>query len=291
MLDVDVAPVNGAVCSLLEHHYGVDVLDEWAMLPRLAEFPVVVAPEQDKMSEDAVIALRNYVHQGGRLLVSGVAAFERFGSAFLGVRSVEVKKKVTYHVPAGDGATAVFSQRWRFLRATTAKSYGRLGTTPLVEDRLLRHPAFTVNRVGRGAVGYVPFDVFHSFDLNRYPLTREFVGEVVRRLGVRFLIRVQAPTCVDVTLRRKGSRMLIHLVNRASGIPNRPNDGTIDEIPRVGPVTINVDLPAAPREVTAVWEDAPMTHRFRKGALKGTLTVKLDYVHIHTAVVVENPPF
>ena len=53
---VDVAPVQGAVFSLLECHYGVDVLDEWALLPRLAQFPIVVVPEQTCLSEKMVQA-------------------------------------------------------------------------------------------------------------------------------------------------------------------------------------------------------------------------------------------
>jgi hypothetical protein len=41
----------------------------------LAEFPVVVVPEQDKMSDAMVLALQDYVRGGGGLLISGPAAF------------------------------------------------------------------------------------------------------------------------------------------------------------------------------------------------------------------------
>jgi hypothetical protein len=33
------------------------------------------------------------------------------------------------------------------------------------------------------------------------------------------------------------------LLNRASGIPNLPNNGAIDEIPPVGPITVRMRLP------------------------------------------------
>ena len=42
-------------------------------------------------------------------------------------------------------------------------------------------------------------------------------------------IRVEALLCVDAVLRR-GKRLLVHLINRASSIPNRPNDGSVDQI-------------------------------------------------------------
>jgi hypothetical protein len=48
--EIDARPVQGATWALLENHYGVDIMDEWALAPRIAEFPLVVAPEQDRMS-------------------------------------------------------------------------------------------------------------------------------------------------------------------------------------------------------------------------------------------------
>ena len=40
--------------GLLSNLYGVDIMDEWALGQCLADFPVVVAPEQDCMSDDMV---------------------------------------------------------------------------------------------------------------------------------------------------------------------------------------------------------------------------------------------
>ncbi|RPJ49658.1 MAG: hypothetical protein EHM21_06580, partial [Chloroflexi bacterium] len=71
MWGVDPAPVQGAVYSLLENHYNVDILDEWALLPRLKDFPVVVSPEQNDLSAEMVSALKEYTEQGGKLLLSG----------------------------------------------------------------------------------------------------------------------------------------------------------------------------------------------------------------------------
>ncbi|MCK4375577.1 MAG: hypothetical protein KAX19_09615, partial [Candidatus Brocadiae bacterium] len=227
MWDLDIAPVEGATYSLLENHYGVDIMDEWALRPRLAEFPVVVAPEQDDMSDAMVEALKAYVRGGGKLLVSGAAAFERFGAGFLGVSRGRVESDATYHVPAADGSVPIFSESWRLVMARSARPIGRLGRTPLLGERLLPNPAAAVNRVGKGAVAYVSFDVFRFFARHRYPLVRAFVGEVARALAGRLPIHVTAPVCVDVVLRKKGGKRVVHLINRASGIPNRPNDGTV----------------------------------------------------------------
>ena len=289
---VDVAPVQGAVFSLLENHHGVDILDEWALCATgclqpvqscLSAFPLVVAPEQDDMSEAMVEALKKYVRSGGKLIVSGSIAFERFGGEFLGVASAKVEEKATYHVPAADGAVAIYSNTWRLVKARGAKAIGRLGKTALLDDRLIPHPAATINKVGKGMVAYLPFDAFRFFDRCRYPMLRVFVGDVVRALKPGFSVRVSAPTCVDVILRKKGNRTLVHLINRASGIPNRPNDGTIDEIPRVGPVKVEVDVSKKPRQVALAFENGPMRWKY----VSGKIVAMIQSVHIHAALAIE----
>ena len=283
--NVDVAPVEGAVFSLLENHYGVDVLDEWALLPRLAEFPVVVVPEQCAMSAAMVAALQTYVTRGGKLLLTGAALFDRFGGDFLGVTPGTLVQNTTYHLPAADGATPVYSAVWRLLEPAGARALCPLGTTPLPDEYLLPHPGATLHRRGKGRVLYVPGDLFRDFQHNRYALTRALIGEFTRALAGRLAIEVHGPSCVDVVLRRQRRRTLVHLINRASGIPNQPNNGAIDEIPPVGPLTITLRRPAPPRRVRLAFERAELAWGYSQE--KGVLSITVPSVHIHTAVVVE----
>jgi hypothetical protein len=263
----------------------VDILDEWALLPRLREFPVVVAPEQDRMSEEMVGALKTYVKNGGCLVVTGAASFARFGTEFVGATVAGEESNACYHVPAADGAVPLFSKRWLRLECTKAGEITRLGKTPLLDEQILPHPAAVLNRVGKGRVLYVPADLFRDFEKNRYPLTRAFVGELIQVLRPRWTIRVtRAPVAVDVAFRRRGSRRILHFVNRASGIPNQPNNGAIDEIPRVGPVEIVMESARAPRSVRVAFEKTPVA--WRHDARRGRVHVRLDHVRIHVALIV-----
>ena len=287
MWDVDVAPVQGAVCSLLECHYGVDLLDEWAILPRLADFPVVVVPEQNCMSDEMVAALKDYVKAGGRLLVSGAKAFDRFGEEFLGVKAGDVVDEAVYHVPVSDGTVPILSAPWRLAESAKARVLATIGATPLRDEQLLPHPAATLNRVGKGAVAYIPCNVFRDFHTSRYPFTRAFVHGVMRALTGRLEIEAKAPACIDVLLRRKGKKKIIHLINRSSGIPNLPNSGVIDEIPSVGPVAITLRDCGKPRKVRLAFEEAAIRWKYVPGRQGGVLKVDVPDVHIHAAVVVE----
>ena len=197
----------------------------------------------------------------------------------------KVESEPRYHVSAGDWAIRVFSRTWRLVKARGARPFGRLGRTPLLDERLLTSPAATINKTGKGAVAYVPFDVFRFFGACHYPMVRQFVGELTRALAGRLAIRVEAPTCVDVVLRRKAGKTVVHLINRASGIPNAPNAGAVDEIPPVGPVRLELKLPERPASVKLAFEKGDLDWRY--AARDGKAVAALDKVHIHAAIVVE----
>ena len=282
----DTSPVRGAVYSLLECSYGVDILDEWALLPKLQMFPIVVAPEQDRMSDAAVEALKAYTSAGGRLVLTGAAAYDRFGGDFLGVESVELKKDIVYYVPAAGGNVPVFSRAWRLVRPTSATAFGRLATTALLDEELLPNPAVTVNKVRKGAVAYAPFDLFRFFHTDRYPMVRAFIGDVVEELAAKLEVRVRAPIAVDVILRRKAAKRIIHLINRSSGIPNQPHNGAIDDIFAVGPITIELPCEARPKKVATLFEKSKCTWTYTNARHGGKLRVVVPSVTIHEAVVV-----
>jgi hypothetical protein len=284
---VDTAAAQGAIFSLLENGYGVDVLDEWALLPRLAEFPLIVAPEQARMSEAMAAALKRYVEEGGNLLLTGSGVFDRFGAEFLGARSVEVQTGKTYAVSAADGEVPLYSAQWRLVEPTTGKGFGLLGRDCLLEDRQLPNPAAVIRRVGKGRVAYFGADLFRDFCHNRYPMIRQLIGSIVERLLPDPEIRVQAPGCIDVALRRRRGEKIIHLMNRASGIPNQPNNGGIDEIPSVGPVSIRMRLSRPPKAVTSAFGKGRLETGIKKFRGGVRLTVEVPSVHIHEAIVIQ----
>ena len=113
-------------------------------------------------------------------------------------------EKAIYYVPAADGTVPISQRPWRLVETGKAESLATLGTTPLRDEQLLPNPAATLNRVGRGAVAYIPCNVFREFTASRYPPLRVFLHDVLRALAGPMEIEVGAPTCVDVVLRRQG---------------------------------------------------------------------------------------
>ena len=98
-------------------------------------------------------------------------------------------------------------------------------------------------------------------------------------------LRVIAPACLDVTLRRRGSTVFVHLINRSSGIPNLSNNGAVDEIPHIGPVTVRMKSPVQPQQVSWRFEDGKPEHQWNNGVL----TVRIPSVKIHGVLEVVRP--
>jgi hypothetical protein len=286
IFSIDAAPVEGAVFSLLECHRGVDILDEWAILPRLSQFPVVVVSEQERMSNEMLTALKKYVQDGGKLLVCGTGVFDRFGRDFLGVQGEKIETH-TYYVPANN-CTVPVDTGWRLIETTTAQCLAKLGQNLFPDQQLSPYPAATLNRVGRGAVAYIPCNIFRIFAAERNQPIRAFIQTVLHALTGDMDSDVAAPTCVDVVFRRKGSKRIVHLVNRSSGIPNLPNSGVIDEIPRVGPITVTMTMPRRPKNVSLAFEDAAIQWDYRSGQNSRQVKIEVPSIHIHAAVVVED---
>ena len=304
---VDTRPVEGAVFSLLENHFGVDVLDEWALLQRIEDFPVVVVPEQHALSPAMRESLAGYLRRGGKVLATGARLFDRLGAEIVGARAAGMAKERSYAVQAGGGEFAAYCEEWLMLEPEGADVLRTLGDGCFLDGCDTGRPAAVRHRVGKGRIVYVPWSLFAEFHRNRYPLTRVFAGELVRSLAGRFPIEVDAPVSVDVTLRCKSGQTIIHLVNRSSGIPNQPNNGAIDEIPHVGPITVTVSSPSKssgppkssrspessqrsePSQRSGPSGPARVERLLEAGAMdwsyaKGKVTVKLASIHIHTAL-------
>lgn len=284
--DYDLHGIRGALFSLCEESLSVELMDEWALKPVIHRYPLVVAPEQDNMTDTMVNVLKEHVHKGGYLLLSGSAAYDRFGADFLGAESLGLDEHMTYYIAAGDGSTPVFSKTWRKLAPTTARAFSSLGRTPLTRAELLDFPPVIINQYGAGQVAYIPCDLFSYFDRTRYPMVRVFVGAVIRALQPPVAIRVQAPPMVDVIQRVQGGAILIHLCNRTEGVMSAGNP--LGMPPPAGPIVINAVLPSKPSEVRVLYQEGQGQYSMTENE-QGKTVVRMIVppVEIHATVVLK----
>jgi hypothetical protein len=93
------------------------------------------------------------------------------------------------------------------------------------------------------------------------------------------VVRRTQPACVDVSLRRRDGRLLVHLGNTA-GMQCAQRYPVIDFVPPVGPVELELSLPEKPSEIEMAGEDGRVNIDWEAG----TLMVSVDRLHVHAVL-------
>ncbi len=271
--------LEGALHALLEAHYSVDVLAEFQLQPRLQEFPLVVIPDSYKLTDEFKQAITRYVRQGGKLLLLGEKCARLF-EPMLGVRFEGQAQNMTAELATSAGPVNV-NGIWQGVTLASAKAAG------------FRHPdrnmlkngqvAATVSTFGKGQVaavyGPLPLIYFRC----HHPYLRQFIGELAQRLFPNPAVQIDGRAYIDVALRRsKDGLTSLHLLNRANmPIPDRY--GFVEDIPKVGPIAITMQVSQKPKKVT--WE--PGGTELKWSWKNGLLATTVPSLHIHGVVLLQ----
>jgi hypothetical protein len=271
-------PLMGVLHSLLELHYSVDVMAEHKLMENLNQYPVVVVPEWHKITDDLKAKLMDYVRDGGQLLLVGVESMSLFRDQLGVVFDGDPAETGTF-VKAGN-SMAWMGGIWQKVSPTTAK---------VVNERYLNQDgrgkgecASTVNQYSKGQVGaiYGPFG--SVYQRSHYPALRQMMSDIMKRLFPDPMVELKAPPCVDVSVRRLGEKLLVHLANTA-GMQVTNQYAIIDHIPSLGQMELIVRLDKKPKKVSIVPDDSEIKTHWSDGKLSVIIS-KLD---IHSVIVIE----
>jgi hypothetical protein len=267
-------PAQGLMDALLECHYSVDVLPDWKLEEVIAKYPLVVAPDWSDLGEDVRRTVSRYVGQGGSAMVVGAenaALFEKE----LGVRLSGQPANQPAYVP-GDEVFANCRGLWRDVELAGAKAVEE--RFPAYDSTRDAKIAATVAAFGKGRIAAIYGPIGSVFALTHAPATRRLVGRVASRLFAP-MVSMEAPPTVEVALRRKGARMLLHLSN-ATAMQVAEEYAALDFVPSVGPLRITVNGRAPAGAVSWQPGDKPLAPVPSGSAW----TVTIDRLHIHGAL-------
>jgi len=277
-------PMEGALHAALENGYSVDILNEDMLLDRMAEYPLVIVPEQEGLPERVIGCLRAYVEGGGRLVVSGAHAAAEFadqaGADFLGVEPAEGRRGPSW-VIADNGCTIV-SGAWQNVSLTGAEELSPLlNQQEPALDRVgaaaTRHP------VGKGVVVAIHGPVFRAYHEAHYPRLRRFIGDMLAAVDAPGLIRREGPWWVEIAARTKDGKMLIQLVNRSAAGDLTPNRHMVEHVPDAGSFTLHVPMPERPARCYLAPDETGLEWHWQDGLL----TAQISGLGVHNVLVIE----
>jgi len=270
--------IRGLIDVLADNQYSVDVVPEWRLEELAAAYPLLVVPEWKNIGDKVRDVLLAYARNGGRLLLTGAYPAATFAEA-LGVKLNGAPSEQAAFV-TGDELFGNLHGQWQNVDAGTAKVIeSRYPTFDATRDAQC---AATLTEYGKGKIAaiYGPLGVCYKASHNA--ATRQFVKRVVSHL-FEPMLEVTGTNTVEVVLRRKNERLLVHLLNTAglTASMDFQNPGTV---PAIGPLKLTVKLPMAPKKVTVEPGGRPITGNWIKGVWQGTVP-KLG---IHEIVAFEN---
>jgi hypothetical protein len=264
-------PARGVVDALLAAHYSVDIVPDWKSF---AEYPLLVVPDWLDIGAEAHAAVRRFVEQGGRAVVIG-AANARLFAGELGV-TTKGEAAVTEAWSPGGEVFANLHGLWQDIDAGRAEVVETRFDAP--DSLRAARPAAVVAAFGSGRIAGIFGPLGSVYASKHTPAVRDLLARVVARL-FEPMVKVDAPPVVEVALRRKDGRLLVHLANM-SGMAVSEQHSVIDYVPPVGPFSVAIKMAKRPSKVD--WNGAPARWEWRGGAAR----VEIPRLEIHGIISV-----
>jgi hypothetical protein len=275
--DGTLKPLQGVLQVLLDNQYSTDVLMEHQLKGHMADYPLIVIPEWNRLEQDQIEELLTYVHNGGNLLLVGPQTASLFADA-LQVELTDARQEAIYLEHAG-----------RLARLRTANAHIQFKESvqtfgrwyPSNNTSLPSSHAASITRYGQGKIAATYFNLGQRYLESTTTVVRDFVHALVNELFPDPLATVTGSHLVDVTLNRSHGKLAINLVNMAG--PHADDKiHVFDEILVVGPLTITIRCEEQPQRITSQPSGIELPFIWSEG--KATLT--LPHLEIHEVIVV-----
>ncbi len=272
--------MEGALHAVLENGYSADILNEETLSAHLSEYPVVIVPEAKNVPDSLKAKLKEYVTNGGKLVLSGTFVADQYAD----IAGVEKRAEA----PQGgwlpvQGESVNACGPFQPTKPTTAETLAVMLSErdPQLDKR--DFPAATRNRVGKGMVTAAYGDIFDAYLAGHYPGLRRFIGDMLNALDVTPLIHVDGPWWVEMAARKKDGKTLIQFVNRSTGGYLSPSRHMVEQVPDAGTFTVTVPMPEKPKRCFLAPDEAGLDWSWSNGVLKA----KIGGLQIHNVLVIE----
>jgi len=271
-----VDDIWGVMNALLDGQQSVEVLMTHHLKKRMKDFPLIVVPEWEVIEPEIVSELKDYVKEGGKLLVIGASSTKQFEDV-LQVKQIATPQKVGQPLGYDNRFVTVIGNYQKVECLPGAKKIAQLY---LEND--LRYPdgvVATVNEYGKGKIGGIYVDLGISYLSNTSPVLRDLLSGMISELNPELKVKVEGSHKLNVVTTEKEDKLLIQLVNTSGDHANEKVKG-IDEIPELQNLKLSVLAYEKPESVWLQPEGIPLEFDFENGNVEFTI----PEIKIHNVV-------
>ena len=303
---------EGAMRVLLESKRTFHFVDLEA---DLEDYKLVILPDSIRVGPALAMKLREYVAQGGALLLTGESGLDPAGNAFAvrdaGLVSkgpspwstpfvrVDTSEPLAGEIEAMDHV--VYERGWsvepergtEVLAHVVAPYFNRdhvrfnshAQSPPAVSPGAPLPPNAPAAVTRRGRVGYVSFPLFRAYRRSASRVYRTLLSNLIDLLAPERLVEGSLPTSAQVTVTQQptaGGRLIAHVLSYAAERRTAQIDVIEDVIP-LHDVQLKLRTGFRPSRVYEAPSSAPLTYEWKDGQV----SVRLPRVEGHAMVVVE----
>jgi len=272
-------PLRGMLNLLLDSQNSVEILMEHHLVKRINEYPLVVIPETQYLTEEFKEVLLNYVNSGGNLLIVGVEPTNMFAKQL----GVEMRDSATVIVKniAWNGQMAGVRSLYRpFSVKNNIETFG--AAYDEADFRSNSSPVATIASFGKGKIAGVYVNLGKYYLRMNNPLYRDFINSLVHRLFPNPKVEVKGSGNVIVTVNEINRKLAVNIVN-ISGPHANTRVARYDEIPSIGPLDVKIRLNIKPQRVILQPENIELKYSYSNGEL----TIKIDKIDVHSIIMIE----
>jgi len=276
----ELVPTQGILYALLDGQQCVEVLREHHFSGEMDQYPLIVIPEWEYLEPTFQDELKQYVRDGGNLLVVGAKAVANFQD----ILKVNLADTVVDQVRQLGYKGHLAGLRTHY-RPTTlqegAKPFGTLYTQ--MDKRFVDESVIaSVANYGQGKVAGVYADLGEVYLNRKTPVYRDFLSGLVDELFSEPLVSVEGSKKVHLAVNRKNEQLLINLVN-TSGEHANTTVYVLDEIPSIGSLTVSVRTGRRPQKITLQPENRHLDFTYEDGVSQ----IEIPELKIHSIIVID----
>ncbi len=274
-------PIEGALHALLELGISTDVLTEDALQRHIDRYRLIVLPERSQVSPESAAVLDRFVRDGGHLVISGVTAAADFPEWTGAVATGDPIDAWSY-LPVDQRAVGVTGPWQAVAPGDGVETWTLLMTQQEAAKDTTDQAVVVHNQLGDGSVTSIHGNIFRDYHKGHMPLLRQYIGNLVDRLGIEWEVEVDGPPSLEVVTRTQHGQLAVNLINRGAGETLSPRRVQFDDLPPIDRVRVSIRTPEAPRAVTLEPSADPVPWTWANGVL----SVMIPAVRIHEILVV-----
>lgn len=259
--------------ALLDNQYSVEILMEHHLSGKMNQYPMIVVPECNFINPNMLNEFRNYLQNGGKLLIVGPETATIFARE-LGISSANTSEEKVAFIDAANRLGSIRSPLFEVKLANDAKATTFFYNTGDYRD-VSKTPAASIRKVGKGMIAGIYFNAGSSYNQFKTPVIRDFVAEVVKQLAPEKKVEISGSQLVHVAVNELKGKTLINLINVAGEHTNQSAIG-YDQVPALTNLTVLIK--GKPSKVILQPEGTELQTTFANGK---TL-VQLPRLEIHS---------